>query len=108
LTTETVGDVTVMTPAADALASNPVAAFKQTAAALPPCGKVLLDLSSVSFLDSAGCGAILHLHRKVTESGGEFRVCGPKPGVRALFEQMRMARVLTLHATRAEALRAFD
>jgi anti-anti-sigma regulatory factor len=40
-------------------------------------------------------------------AGGDLRLCTPTPQVKTLLELVRLTRVLSLHATREEAITAF-
>jgi anti-sigma B factor antagonist len=103
------GDVKVLAVPGDALVSSGVEQFKRDAEGqLASGGKVLLDLSSVHFIDSSGCAALLSLQRVVRERGGDLRVFGANPTVRAMFEQLRIQRVLPVYPGREEALRGLE
>ena len=43
-------------------------------------GKVALDLTDVSFIDSSGLGAVVGALKHVREHGGEFAVIAPPEG----------------------------
>jgi anti-sigma B factor antagonist len=66
--------------------------------------KVVLDLSNVEFIDSAGVGTLISCLRIVTERQGQLRLCGLNRAVRALFELMRMHRLFEVHPDRQSAL----
>ena len=68
--------------------------------------KVVLDLHQVEFMDSAGCGALLNCLKKLRAVGGSLAVCRITSPVRALFELIRMSRVLTSYPTEEEAIQA--
>jgi len=70
--------------------------------------RLVIDMSSVQFVDSSGLGVILSCLRQVTERGGDLKVCGLSKGVRALFELVRMHKVVEIYNTREEALAAFE
>ena len=57
--------------------------------------KVVLDLSPVGFIDSAGLASILSLVKGLPE-GGELRICGARDAVRAVFRLTRLDKVLPL------------
>lgn len=69
--------------------------------------RVLLDLSGVQFVDSSGLGAILSSLRQLNALGGDLKVCGLSKPVQALFELVRMHKILDLYATSTEALASF-
>jgi anti-sigma B factor antagonist len=66
--------------------------------------RIVVDLSRVHFMDSAGCGVLLWVHKQIVERGGRLALCGLLSGVRALFEILRLSRVLTICASREDAL----
>ena len=101
-------DVAVLPIQGDALGSTTVARFKQQLEELAArTSRIVVDLSGVQFIDSAGCGALLQSHKLLLEKGGGLKVCCVTPPVRALFELVRMQRVLEIYPDREQALRAF-
>jgi anti-sigma B factor antagonist len=69
--------------------------------------KLVFDMSAVQFVDSSGLGAILSCLRQLNARGGDLKVFGLSKGVRALFELVRMHKVVEIHNTREEAIAAF-
>jgi anti-sigma B factor antagonist len=67
--------------------------------------KVVLDLSPVAFIDSAGLASILSLVKGLPE-GGELRIAGARDAVRAVFRLTRLDKVLPLHDDLADAVAA--
>ena len=67
--------------------------------------KVVLDLSPVAFIDSAGLASILSLVKGLPE-GGELRIAGARDAVRAVFRLTRLDKVLPLHDTLEDAAAA--
>ena len=67
--------------------------------------KVVLDLSPVGFIDSAGLASILSLVKGLPE-GGELRIAGARDAVRAVFRLTRLDKVLPLHDDLDEAVAA--
>lgn len=106
-TIETVGDVSVLTLCGAFLDASNAPAFKQQVASLVErTSRLVLDLGKVEFVDSSGCGAILTCLRQVNGVGGKLAVCGVTRPVRALFELVRMNRVLEVHDSRDAAIKA--
>jgi anti-sigma B factor antagonist len=68
---------------------------------------VVLDLTGVTFIDSAGLGALLSVMRALGERGGEFKICCAPKAIQVLFELVRLHKILDIHETRAAALAAF-
>jgi anti-sigma B factor antagonist len=71
-------------------------------------GKVLLDLSGVSFIDGAGIGELVLLHTWAQSRNAELRCASPSPLVRELFDITNLNSVLEIHADLNEALAAFQ
>jgi len=68
--------------------------------------KVILDLTGVTFIDSAGLGALLSLMRSVLERKGDFRICCAAKAIQLLFELVRINKIMDIHDTREEAIEA--
>ena len=69
--------------------------------------QVIFDLNQLNFSDSSGLGAFLSCLRRLKASGGDLKLCGMNAAVRALFELVRMHRVIEIYNDREEAIRAF-
>ncbi|MEO1491967.1 MAG: STAS domain-containing protein [Pseudomonadota bacterium] len=105
LNTEDTGNVVVITlgePKLDATLSHE---FKElaTAAARSDRNIYLLDVSSVTFMDSSGIGAIVGV-MKVLGRNNRLELCGLTPAVRKVFRLTRMDKIFKLHETREVAL----
>jgi anti-sigma B factor antagonist len=58
--------------------------------------KLVLDLTHVDFVDSAGLGIIMRIYGEMTERGGHFRIAGPHEQVRRLFDITHTSAILAL------------
>ncbi len=106
-TIETVGNVSVLTlPDTFLDASNAPALKQRVAAMVERSSRLVLDLAHVEFVDSSGCGAILTCLRQVNGMGGKLAVCGVTRPVQALFELVRMNRILDVYDSRDGAIKA--
>ena len=56
--------------------------------------KLVLDLTHVDFVDSAGLGIIMRMFGEITERGGQFRISGPRDQVRRLFDITHTSAIL--------------
>jgi anti-sigma B factor antagonist len=65
---------------------------------------LVLDLSRVTFLDSAALGAIVGARRSMRERGGELRVVPPLSAAARIFELTSLDRVLELYPSTERAL----
>jgi anti-sigma B factor antagonist len=105
---ETVGRVAVVEllgETLDATTADDVQGYLSYLAADHP--HLVVDLHRIHFVDSAGCGALVHAHRRCQEAGGDLRLCRASEPVRTVLGLARLARVLHLHPTREEAVAAF-
>ena len=107
LQTEALDNVLIVrTPTLDLDASN-AEDFKSSAASLVDgYDRVVFDLSNISFMDSAGLGAVLSVYRKVITDGGQFRVYGLSKEVKALFDLVRMQRLFDIYPDKDSAVQA--
>lgn len=58
---------------------------------------VVVDLSGVEFLDSAGVGVLVGLFRHARGLGGSARFCGLTPGVRTVLELIQLDRIFEIY-----------
>jgi len=58
--------------------------------------KLVLDLTHVEFVDSAGLGIIMHVFGEVSRHGGHFRIAGAHEQVRRLFDITHTAAILAV------------
>ena len=66
--------------------------------------QIVLDLEGVEFVDSAGLGAIVASLKQLRAGGGEIRICSVQKPVRALFELVRMHKLVEIYNTQEEAV----
>lgn len=65
---------------------------------------VVLNLESVSFMDSSGLGVILGRYKEVLQLGGEMVICSISPAVKRLFEMSGMFKIVRLEEDEDYAL----
>ena len=56
---------------------------------------LVIDLSSLSFMDSSGMGVIAAAHIRAGDAGRRFVIVIPPPGVRQAFERTKLSEVIT-------------
>jgi anti-sigma B factor antagonist len=71
------------------------------AAGRPP---VVVDLTAVTFLDLVAVGQLVHAFARTGFASGSIRLVSPRPFVRRVLELTRVASVLPLHDTLADAV----
>ena len=70
--------------------------------------KVIIDLTSVEFLDSTFLGIIVNTLKKVAKLGGDLKLVGFKPNVRSMFELTRLFRVFESYSELQDAIKSFN
>jgi anti-sigma B factor antagonist len=83
-----------------------VAAFRRTLAELAGSDGLIIDLSAVVFIDSAGLGALIGGIRGTRERGGQVVVACSRPGLVRVLRSTGFDKVVTVTASLAEAARA--
>jgi anti-sigma B factor antagonist len=63
---------------------------------------VLVDLQDVTFMDSAGLGALVSILKTVRFAGAEFFLCSLSEQVKVIFELTKMERVFKIYDDRFE------
>lgn len=83
--------------------------FTSTIAALLGGGerKVLIDVSAVTYVDSAAIGCLMDLYRQATGAGGCLKLTGVQKRVETMLEMTGAHDALEIHADEASALRSF-
>jgi anti-sigma B factor antagonist len=66
--------------------------------------RIVVDLASVSFMDSTALGILVRTVREVDEREGEIRVVLPTGSARRIFEITTLDRVLPVSGSLSEAL----
>ncbi len=69
--------------------------------------RVVLDMSSLKFVDSSGLGALIACLRDTNSRKGDFHLSNLSRPVLALFELMRMHRVFSIHESVEGAVASF-
>lgn len=69
--------------------------------------RVLLDLSTVQFIDSSGCGALISCLRQVKSQKGVLKVAGLQKPVRVILELVHMQNMLEMFDGPEKALESF-
>jgi anti-sigma B factor antagonist len=64
-----------------------------------PSANTIVDLTQVSYVDSAGIGCIVNAHVSCKNSGNSFLLVGPNDRVKAVLHHTRVDSVLNIAAT---------
>ncbi len=69
-----------------------------------PIKHVVLNLESVTFMDSSGLGVILGRYKEVLQLGGELVVCSVSSSIKRLFEMSGLFKIIRLEKSEQYAL----
>jgi anti-anti-sigma factor len=83
--------------------------FSSTIATLLSSGerKLLLDVSAVTYVDSATIGCLMDLYRQATGAGGALKLAGVQKRVETMLEMTGAQDALEIHPDEASALKSF-
>jgi anti-sigma B factor antagonist len=102
------GDVTIVHCQGRIVYRDEAAAFSRLfAEVLPRAHKLVLDLSGVTSMDSAGIGELAQLLRRAQSRSVSLRCASPTPLVRHLLDLTNLDSVLKIHASLEDALESF-
>ena len=68
---------------------------------------VLLNMTELSYISSAGLRVVLVLAKRLKQAGGKLVIYGMQPHVREVFDISGFLAILNVAGTRAEALEQF-
>ena len=80
--------------------------FRQALADLPSGVRVLIDLSDVSFVDSAGLGALVGSVRRARDLGGDAAVACARPSLTRLLRTIGLDRLVIISEDIEQAMAA--
>ena len=72
-----------------------------------PRSKLVVDLSNVTYVDSATIGCLMDLYRQVTAGGGVLKLTGVQKRVETMLSMTGAHNFLEMHADEAAAVRSF-
>lgn len=85
---------------------SPVIRGEIEAAAAKTAWKVVLDLSEVRMVASAGLGLFVTLNKTCKDKGGKFAICNLDETLAQVFEMTKLHRVMTIAPTTEAAVKA--
>lgn len=83
-----------------------VPSFREALAGRTGTTRLLIDLSDVPFMDSAGLGALIGGIRRIREAGGEVTVACSRPALTRLLHTTGFDRIVVVADTPEAALSA--
>lgn len=70
----------------------------------PSCS-IILDMSHVTFISSAGIGVTVKSHSLLKQKGYEIRVAAPNDEVKKIYDLLGFSHVIRLYASLGDALK---
>ena len=109
LTTDRAQGVAVVRVGESRLMYPLLSEFAGTVTSLIAAGehRVLVDLSAVTYVDSATIGCLMDLYRQTTAAGGVLKLAGVQKRVETMLKMTGAQNFLELHENEASALRSF-
>ena len=104
---EKADDHTICRPVGE-LDAYTVGQFRESLGDLASVGRLLIDLSEVPFMDSAGLGALMGGIRRAREAGGEVAVACSRPTLTRLLHTTGFDRIVPVTETLDEARDALE
>ncbi len=104
---EVAEDHTVCRPVGE-LDAYTVGDFREALSGLDDPTRLVVDLSDVPFIDSAGLGALIGGIRRVRDGGGRISVLCDKPSLKRLLHTTGFDRIVPVTETMQAALEALD
>ena len=109
LETRNDGGVTIIAVQGDLVIGDAETTFKKTVTRLIEEGRVnlLVDLSSVGFLDSSGLGALVRALTNTQKEGGQTKLLNAGPQIRKLLQMTKLDSVFEIHEDMEAAVTSF-
>ena len=96
---ESTDDYTLCRPSASSMPTPSTSSVRRSAG-WPPRQRLLIDLSAVPFMDSAGLGALIGGIRRAREAGGDVAVACSRPTLTRLLHTTGFDRIVPGHRDR--------
>src|ERR1700730_12493344 len=69
--------------------------------------RIVINLEHVNYVDSAGLGALIEIHRKIRAKGGGLKLCTLGPNLRQALEIARLLPIFETCPTETAAIASF-
>ena len=109
VTTEQLGGVSVVRVGETRLMYPILSDFSTAVSALVESGQreILIDLSSVTYVDSATIGCLMDLYRQVHTAGGHLKLSGVQKRVETMLSMTGAQNFIEIHADEPSAVKSF-
>ncbi len=69
--------------------------------------KLIIDMGSVTYVNSSGIGALVSIHSSYEKNGGKVKLCNLGKSVENVFVITKLTGVFDVEDTREEAIKSF-
>jgi anti-anti-sigma factor len=109
VTTEQSGGVSIVRVGETRLMYPILADFSSAVGALISAGqrRILIDLSPVTYVDSATIGCLMDLYRQVSTAGGRLKLSGVQKRVETMLTMTGAQNFIEIHADEPSAVKSF-
>ena len=107
ITTEVLDAYSLCRPVGE-LDAYTVNEFREALGGLTSASRILIDLSDVPFMDSAGLGALIGGIRRIREAGGDVAVACSRPTLTRLLHTTGFDRIVPVTETVESAVQALS
>jgi len=107
--TETVGGVSIVRVGETRLMYPILSDFSTAVSGLVSTGKkdILIDLTPVTYVDSATIGCLMDLYRQVHNAGGHLKLSGVQKRVETMLTMTGAQNFIEIHADEPSAVKSF-
>ena len=109
LTTEQSGSVAIVRVAETRVMYQMLSTFSTAVTSLIGAGQrhILIDLTPVTYVDSATIGCLMDLYRQISTAGGELKLSGVQKRVETMLTMTGAQNFIQLHPDQQSALASF-
>ena len=110
VTTEQSGGVSIVRVGETRMMYPMLAAFSAAVQYLLESGQrqILIDLTPVTYVDSATIGCLMDLYRQVHNAGGHLKLSGVQKRVETMLTMTGAQNFIEIHADEPSAVRSFE
>ncbi len=110
VTTEQAGGVSILHVGETRLMYPVLADFSSAVTDLVAAGRrdILVDLSPVTYVDSAAIGCLMDLYRQVSSAGGHLKLSGVQKRVETMLTMTGAQNFIEIHPDESSALKSFQ
>ena len=108
--TETVGGIGIVRVGETRLMYPILSDFSSAVTGLLSTGKreILIDLSPVTYVDSATIGCLMDLYRQTMSAGGHLKLSGVQKRVETMLTMTGAQNFIEIHADEPSAVKSFE